>query len=103
MQLESRWAVACNELLRTNDHGGELEALADTLPVDLVGQVGEANEAHELFADDGRERMLLLGRGLLEGRRGAVHPVGGEGRVAVGGVVVGHGWGQVGDVAGGGG
>ena len=87
-------------MLRTYDHSGELEALANALPVNLVGEVGKANEAHELFADDGRERMLLLGRGLLEGRRGAVHPVGGEGRVAVGGVVVGHGWGKVGDVAG---
>ena len=90
-------------MLRTYDHSGELEALANALPVNLVGEVSKANEAHELFADDGRERMLLLGRGLLEGRRGAVHPVGGEGRVAVGGVVVGHGWGQVGDVAGSGG
>ena len=93
MQLESRWAVACNELLRTNDHGGELEALADTLPVDLVGQVGEANEAHELFADDGRD--TVLGRRLLEGGGGAIWPVRGERRVAVGRAVVGHGGRQV--------
>ena len=90
MQLDSRWAVACNELLRTNDHGGELEALADTLPVDLVGQVGEANEAHELFADDGRD--TVLGRRLLEGGGGAVCPLRGERRVAVGRAVVRHGW-----------
>ena len=37
----------CNELLRTNDHGGKLEALADALPVDLVGEVGDANTVGE--------------------------------------------------------
>ncbi len=86
----------CDELLRTNDHSSELEALADALPVDLVGEVCEADEAHELFPDDGRE--AVLGGGLLlllEGGRRAVCPGGeGGGRVAVGGVVVGHGWGD---------
>lgn len=83
----------CNELLRTNDHGGELEALADALPVDLVGEVGEANEAHELFPDDGGE-ALLVSRSLLLLERGRRASAGGdgEGRVAVGGAVVGHGW-----------
>ena len=50
----------------TDDHGGELEALADTLPVNLVGQVGEANEAHELFADDGRDTVLADPRVVYE-------------------------------------
>ena len=64
----------------TDDHGGELEALAHTLPVHLVRKVGKAHVAHELFADDGRGACL----GGLGGRR-AVHPsVAGEG-VAVGG------------------
>jgi hypothetical protein len=37
---------------RTDDHGGKLEALSDTLPMDLVGKVGKSNVAHELFAND---------------------------------------------------
>lgn len=72
MQTESRPA-ACNGLLRTNDHGRELEALANALPVDLVGQVGKANEAHELFPDDGGETMLRAW--LLQGGGGAVWPL----------------------------
>lgn len=35
----------------TNNHGGELEALANALTVDLVGQVGETHVAHEFFTD----------------------------------------------------
>lgn len=39
---------------RTDDHGGELEALPDALSVDLVGEVCETDIAHELFADNVR-------------------------------------------------
>lgn len=60
-------------LLRTNDHGGKLEALANTLPVDLVGKIGETDKTHELFPDDWREAALLFGDGLRR-HRGAVIP-----------------------------
>ena len=40
---------------RTNYHHGELEALLDRLPVDLVGEVCEADIAHEFLANDGWE------------------------------------------------
>ena len=36
----------------TNDHGSELETLPHTLSVDLVGEVGEPDVAHQLFAND---------------------------------------------------
>lgn len=36
---------------RTDDHGGELETLADAFTVHLIGKVGEPNVAHELFPD----------------------------------------------------
>ena len=71
--------------IHTDDHGGELEALAHALPVHLVGKVGKAHVAVELFANDGRGCWF---RGLWERRGGTVHlargAVGGEG-VAVGG------------------
>jgi len=38
-----------------------LEAFADTLAVNLVGQVGEANITHELFADYGDGGRLAEG------------------------------------------
>ena len=50
----------------TNDHGGELEALAYAFPVDLVGKVGETDVAHELLANDGGRTGV--GRLLREGR-----------------------------------
>src|SRR5688572_3942696 len=37
---------------RTNYHAGELETLANALPMDLVGQVGETDVTHEFFSDD---------------------------------------------------
>ena len=37
---------------RTDNHGSELETLPHTLPVDLVGEVGEPDVAHQLFAND---------------------------------------------------
>lgn len=36
----------------TDDHGSELEALPNALPVHLVGQVGKSDVAIELFAND---------------------------------------------------
>lgn len=42
----------CVTTARTNDHCGELEALPHAFPVHLIGEVGEANVSHELFADD---------------------------------------------------
>jgi hypothetical protein len=41
------------EFGRTNDHSRELEALANTLAVDLVRQIGEANKAHRFLLDGG--------------------------------------------------
>ena len=64
---------------RTDNHGSELEALPHALPVDLVGQVGKAHKAHELFADDGGGADFVGTR--RERRAGTVHParpVGGE-------------------------
>ena len=49
--------------MRTNNHGGELEALAHALSVHLVGEVGKAHIAVELFANDGgRGGLGLLGQ-----------------------------------------
>lgn len=53
----------------TDDHCGEVEALLDALPVDLVGQVRETDVARELFPDDvgeamGRAVWLGTGRGV---------------------------------------
>ena len=85
--------------MRTNNHGGELEALAHAFPVYLVGEVGKADVAHELLADDGGDAAagLLLG----EGGVGAVQIVAAicRDRVAVGGgnVRVRHLWGVVGE------
>lgn len=36
----------------TNDHGGELEALPDALPMNLVRKVGESDVTHQFFADN---------------------------------------------------
>lgn len=75
---------------RTDDHGGELETLPDTLPVNLVGEVGKADIAHEFLADYGRNGGLVGGG---QGRGRAIEvAVGGRGEVAVaaGGVRVGH-------------
>ena len=52
---------------RTDDHGSELEALPDALPMDLVGQVGKAYIAHELLANSGG---LAKGRGRRGGGDG---------------------------------
>lgn len=43
----------------TDYHDGKLETFPDALPMYLVGQVGKANVAHELFADDGGEARLM--------------------------------------------
>ena len=53
----------------TDDHGSKVEALLDTLPVDLVGQVGEADVAHEFFADEGRHAVRGRAGGLPVGMR----------------------------------
>lgn len=58
-----RWERKRKKL--TNDHGGELEALADALTVNLVGKVGETNVAHELFTDYGNGWDLGLAKGGL--------------------------------------
>ena len=55
--------------MRTNNHSGELEALPHALPMNLVGKIGKANIAVELFADD-RCRCRLGGLG--KRRRGTV-------------------------------
>jgi hypothetical protein len=34
----------------TNDHAGELEALADRLSMHLIGQIGEADKAKNMIA-----------------------------------------------------
>lgn len=39
----------------TDNHGGELKTLPNAFSVDLVGQIGEPDVAHQFFADDGRE------------------------------------------------
>lgn len=62
-------------MLRTNNHAGELEALSDALPVDLVGKVGEADVTHELFPDDaGQMVRAAVGGGacVAVGRRSTV-------------------------------
>jgi hypothetical protein len=51
----------------TDDHSGELEALPYALPMNLVGQVGETDEAHEFLANHWR-RGGVVGRD--EGRIG---------------------------------
>jgi hypothetical protein len=43
----------------TNNHCGELEAFPYALPVYLVWEVGEANIAHEFFADDRGDARIL--------------------------------------------
>jgi len=50
----------------TDDHHIEVEALADALAVPLVGQVGEADIACELAADD----VLIVGAASLLGSCG---------------------------------
>ena len=54
--------VSCRNLKKTprergptDDHSGELESLPYALPVDLVGQIGETDVAHQFFADDRRQ------------------------------------------------
>lgn len=49
----------------TDDHGGELEALAHALSVDLVWQVCETDVAHEFLANDGGDtrRAVVLDSG----------------------------------------
>ena len=47
----------------TDNHGSELEALPHALPVDLVGKVGETDEAHEFLANYWRRARV---RGLDE-------------------------------------
>jgi hypothetical protein len=37
---------------RTNNHGGELKPFPHALPVDLVGEIGKPDVAHELLAND---------------------------------------------------
>lgn len=48
---------------RTDDHSSKLETLADALAVDLVGEVGKADVAHELFADYGDGGDVGLAKG----------------------------------------
>ena len=61
---------------RTDNHGSELEALADALPVDLVWKVCETDVAHELLANDGGQ----AGRVLLDGGAGVIGEGVGGGR-----------------------
>ena len=37
---------------RTNNHCSKLETFPDAFPVDLIGEVGEPDVAHQLFADN---------------------------------------------------
>ena len=48
---------------RTNDHYAELKALPHALAVDLVWKVCETDVYHELLADDGGDRMEVIGEG----------------------------------------
>lgn len=51
-------------LSHTNNHHIEVETLADTLAVPLVGQVGETDVASQLAADDVLHVVSSLGGGL---------------------------------------
>jgi len=53
----------------TNNHSGEGKALPDAFTMDLVGQTGEADVAHEFFAND-TYAVCLWVRG--NGRTGAI-------------------------------
>jgi hypothetical protein len=53
----------------TDNHGGKREAFPNTLPMHLVGQIGEANIAHEFFANDINTVGLRVWN---EGRIGAI-------------------------------
>lgn len=77
LQFRSRNSKNAIKATRTNDHGRELETLPDALPVDLVWEVRETDVAHQLFADDGRDRGM--------GRRGdTIRAAVDGGKVAVG-------------------
>lgn len=52
------------KISRTDDHHIEVEALADTLTVPLVGQVGKTDVASQLAADHILHVGGSLGRGL---------------------------------------
>ncbi len=52
--LAEKTAPKRREKKRTDDHRRELEALPHTLPVHLVGQIGETNVAHQFFAHERR-------------------------------------------------
>lgn len=57
----------CNEKKsggRTDNHDIEVEALADTLAVPLVGKIGETNVACQLSANDVSHVAGGLGSGL---------------------------------------
>lgn len=45
------WVAGLGRIL-TNNHNVEVEALANTLTVPLVGKVGKANVARQLSADN---------------------------------------------------
>lgn len=49
---------------QTDDHGGELETLANALPVDLVWKICETDVSHEFLANDwGYTGSVLLESG----------------------------------------
>jgi hypothetical protein len=52
------------QIVLTNDHNVEVEALAHTLAMPLVGQVGETNVASKLPADNVPHVARRLGCGL---------------------------------------
>jgi len=54
----------------TNNHCGELEALSNTFPMDLVWEVGKAHIAHQLFANDTGNASCMSG--VDERRAGAI-------------------------------
>lgn len=64
---ETRYQLCSHEplsLVHTDNHDIEVETLADTLAVPLVGQIGETNIASELAADDVLHIGSSLGHGL---------------------------------------
>lgn len=63
-QLDS-YSTIRTDLLLTNDHDIEVESLADTLAVPLVGQIRETDVASQLAADD----IAHVGSSLSDGLR----------------------------------
>ena len=70
----------------TNNHSGKGKALPDTLPMDLIRQIGETDVTHELFANDAN----IVRLGIERGTRAVEHAIRGKVAVARGNERVGH-------------